>query len=172
MSVAVMDEFSPLLCDPTGITTPEQHERIDSLEAWMLTQPPIDAPVEHFFTPDQYCRKIYMSAGSLITSKIHRTEHPFFVLQGKAAVWDGENGVQIIKAPYFGITKPGTRRVLLIAEDCVWVTVHRQDGETVEQIEQRIIEPRVYSIEQSNDFLQIKDTDIKALLSDALQKDI
>jgi hypothetical protein len=174
MSVALIACAGPQLaaCVAQGITTPTQHAKIDALEAEMRLMTPCVAPVEHFFTPGLYCRRIEMAKGSLITSKIHRTEHPYFVLAGKAAVWDGENGVQIIRAPYMGITKPGTRRVLLIGEDCTWVTVHQSDNETVEEIEARIIEPRdVSSIEQSEEFLQI-DGDIQKLLSDALQKDV
>lgn len=156
-----------------SITTPDQHAKIDALEADMRLMTPCVAPVEHFFTPGLYTRRIEMAKGSLITSKIHRTEHPYFVLAGKAAVWDGENGVQIIRAPFMGITKPGTRRILLIGEDCTWVTVHVSQDETLEEIEARIIEPRLSSIEQSPEFLQIDGStkDILTLLSDALQED-
>jgi hypothetical protein len=155
-----------------GITTPTQHAKIDALEEAMRLLPPCEAPVDHIFTPGLYTRVIDMAPGSLITSKIHRTEHPFVILSGKAAVWDGENGVQILKAPYIGITKPGTRRVLLIGEQCRWATFHPAEEKTVEEIEQRIIEPRdVSSIEQSEEFLQI-DSDIQKLLSDALQNDV
>lgn len=161
------------ICAIVGdITTRQQHAKIDALEASMRHMEPCVAPVDHIFTPGLYTRVIDMAPGSLITSKIHRTEHVFAILSGKAAVWDGENGVQILRAPYLGITKPGTRRVLLIAEQCRWATFHPATEATVEEIEARIIEPRdVSSIEQSEEFLQI-DGDIQKLLSDALQNDV
>lgn len=166
MSIAVQEPYS------VGITTTSQHAKIDVLEAEMRLMPPCVAPVEHFFTPGLYCRRIEMPKGSLITSKIHRTEHPYFVLAGKAAVWDGENGVQIIKAPYFGITKPGTRRVLLIGEDCTWITAHPTAHTDVALIEADIIEPR-NCVENSEEFLQIdgEPTTIAKLLQDALDTD-
>jgi hypothetical protein len=83
-----------------------------------------------------------MPAGTFCTSKIHRFEHPFVVSQGKVSVWiDGE--VQVIEAPYCGITKPGTRRILFIHDDCVWTTFHvnPDDCKDVLEIENRIIEP-------------------------------
>jgi hypothetical protein len=64
-----------------------------------------------------------MPAGTLLTSKIHKTEHPFIVSKGKLNVFlNGE--MQYIEAPYSGVTKPGTRRVIYILEDCIWTTFH------------------------------------------------
>lgn len=65
-----------------------------------------------------------MPKDSLITSKIHNTNHPFVVSQGSVAVAiDGDNW-QEIQAPYTGITQAGTRRVLIILEDTTWITFH------------------------------------------------
>lgn len=155
-----------------SITSPEQHHAIDALESEMRQMPAVEAPVDHVFTPGLYTRVIDMPAGMFLTSKIHKTEHVFVVLSGKAAVWDGESGVQIIRAPHMGITKPGTRRVLLIGEQCRWATFHPSNGETVEEIEARIIEPR-NCIENSGNLLQIEDTQIpiQKLLQDALDND-
>ena len=114
---------------------------IDELEAIMLENfPMVECPVKHQFTEGMYVREIFMPAGSLITSKIHKTQHSYFVLRGKAIVWiDGKE--QIIQAPYVGVTEPNTRRVLYIVEDCIWATSHpNPDNETVDQIEERIIE--------------------------------
>ena len=114
---------------------------IDELEAVMLDSFPIvNCPVRNYFTEGNYVREITMPKGALITSKIHKTQHTFFILKGKAIVWI--DGVEtIVKAPYIGITEPGTRRVLYILEKCVWATSHpNPDNETVAQIEERIIE--------------------------------
>lgn len=68
-----------------------------------------------------------MPAGSRFTSAIHKFKHPFFVLKGKVAVVSENDGFQFIEAPFRGITKPGTRRVLHVLEETVWSTVHRTD---------------------------------------------
>ncbi len=114
---------------------------IDELEATMLDNFEIvDCPVVHRFTDGMYVRETTMPTDSLITSKIHKTQHTFFVMKGKAIVWiDGVE--QLIEAPYIGITEPNTQRVLYIVEECTWATSHpNHDNETVDQIEERIIE--------------------------------
>jgi hypothetical protein len=126
---------------PAKIANQTLTHQIDELEAVMVDNFPImDCPVTHRFTDKLYVREIFMPAGMLITSKIHKTQHQYFVLKGKCIVWI--DGIEhLIEAPYIGITEPGTRRVLYIIEDCVWATTHvNEDNETVEQIEERIIE--------------------------------
>jgi hypothetical protein len=117
-------------------------EKIDKLEEVMVNNfPPAICPVNHIFTENIYTREIFMPAGSLITSKIHKTQHPFFVLAGKASVWIDEGIEQVIEAPYRGITEPGTRRVLFIWEDCIWATVHyNPNNENEDEIVERITE--------------------------------
>lgn len=115
--------------------------KIDELEAFMVEHFPIQhCPVSHRFTEGLYVREIFMPKGMLITSKIHKTQHTYFVLKGKCIVWI--DGVEhLVEAPYIGVTEPNTRRVLYILEDSIWATSHpNPNNETVEQIEERIIE--------------------------------
>lgn len=116
-------------------------DKVDAIHRFCTTLPPADCPVTHRFTPGLYVREIFMPKGSLVISKIHRTEHPFVVLSGEAAVWDERNGVQSLRAGHVGITQPGTRRILYIKEDCRWVTFHPTSSTDVAAIEQDIIEP-------------------------------
>lgn len=101
----------------------------------------VDCEPEHIFTPGLYCRKLTMPAGKLVLSEIHNTEHPFVILDGVASVFSEENGWQILSAGHNGITKPGTRRVLKIADEmpCVWMTFHSTLLQTVEEIHDDII---------------------------------
>jgi hypothetical protein len=121
-------------------------DRIDTLESVMTENfDTVDCPLIHRFTPNMYIREIFMPAGSLITSKIHITEHPFTISKGKVSVSIDGNGWEILEAPFTGITKIGTRRVLYIEEDCVWTTYHfNEDNCTdVEKIEDRILDKYV-----------------------------
>lgn len=136
----------------------ENDDRLDELEVAMLENfEPVHCLTTHRFTDGMYIREIFMPAGSLITSKIHKTEHPYIVSYGKVAVSiDGDDWNEIT-APYTGITIPGTRRVLYIIEDCIWTTFHRVDGmkseynelndeekeKIVEKIEENILEPHL-----------------------------
>lgn len=115
---------------------------LDKAEAIMqeLGQP-IDAPLEHIFTPGLYTRKITMPKGALITSRIHKTRHPFVVMSGDVSVYIAGFGTERIRGPYQGITQPGTRRLLYCHEETVWITFHpNPDDEDLDQIEKRIIE--------------------------------
>lgn len=127
-----------------------EHDRIDSLERAMLDGrlgDPIEMQVGHTFTPGLYRRTILMRAGTLATSCIHNTEHQFVVVVGSASVYVPGVGVEQIHAPYFGITKPGTRRVLYMPEDCVWATFHpttaEEDAESDEAKRLAMIERRI-----------------------------
>lgn len=79
-----------------------------------------------------------MPKGMLVTSKIHKKTHPYFVLIGDVSVLTDE-GVVRIKAPYVGITKAGTKRLLYIHEETVWITVHVTNETDLKKIEDEII---------------------------------
>jgi hypothetical protein len=133
------------------ISTPV-NDQIDQLEAQMQNYAPVDCPLRHQFTPGMYSRTVFMPKNTLITSLVHRTEHQFVVSQGTAFVKVSEKEWQKITAPFVGVTKPGTRRVLFIEEDCTWTTFHPVDIhpadnsheavlDAVEKVKQLIIEP-------------------------------
>ena len=160
----------------------ENDSRIDELEAAVIQEVDslIDAPLVHKFTDGMYIREIFMPAGSLWTSKIHKTEHPYVVSYGKVAVSIDADEWYEITAPYTGITTPGTRRVLFILEDCIWTTFHRVDGmksgyndlskeeieEIVKNIEDKILEPHINYItgtDINKDYKEILNNNIKNL---------
>lgn len=104
------------------------NNKIDKFEALMLQNfPTVECPLSHRFAPGMYIRKIFMPAGKdgiWVTSLIHNTIHPFFVLKGRVTVYSEIDGVQEIEAPYEGMTYPETRRILHVHEDTIWVTCH------------------------------------------------
>lgn len=129
------------------------NEQIDLYEVALLANfPVVECPLQHQFLPGVYIRTIFMSAGNRITSLVHRTRHQYIILKGKVNVFTEEDGIVTLAAPYVGITQPGTRRVLEILEDCVWLTIHpttivpENDSEeailaAVEKVKEQIIEP-------------------------------
>lgn len=68
------------------------NNKIDELEAALISEcEPIICPLKHTFIPGFYIREIFMPKGvegkvNLITSRVHNTFHPFFVLKGKVAI--------------------------------------------------------------------------------------
>jgi hypothetical protein len=102
----------------------------------------VDCPLTHRFTPGMYIRQIFMPSRSLIMSEMHKTEHPYVISQGDVSVWTREAGIERVKAPHTGITKPGTQRILFIHEDTIWTTFHVTDETDPEKIKAAITETR------------------------------
>lgn len=117
------------------------NEILDNAETIIATGEPVEMPLKHTFTDGMYIREIFMPAGTLLTSRIHKTNHPFVVTRGKCIVYDGDQ-VITITAPYTGITQPGTRRLLYIEEDTNWITYHATKLTDVNEIENEILEQR------------------------------
>lgn len=114
---------------------------LNRLEDALATMPPAECPVKHTFTPGLYIREVFMPAGTILTSKIHKTEHPFVIMKGRVGVWTQESGLVELTAPFFGITRAGTRRALVIHEDCSWITFHPTKLTDLKEIEAELIEP-------------------------------
>lgn len=125
---------------------------MDNMEAFMSNLPKADIGYKDVFAPGVYLRKMFVPAGSILTSKVHRTEHCFIVSKGRILVYDGVHEAVILKAPYDGKTMPGTRRLGIALEDTVWINIHPTKikpkdesdeaiREAVKKIERRVIEP-------------------------------
>lgn len=88
----------------------------------------------HTFTQGLYTREIVMPPGAIVVSRIHLFEHPFIISKGKVSVYDGEDMVTF-EAPYKGVTKAGTKRILYVHEETIWTTFHVTDKKTFEEID-------------------------------------
>lgn len=119
-----------------------RNERIDELEAKMVSNFPIvSCPLTHRFTKGLYVREVFIPKDTLLTSKIHNSQHQYFVLKGKLSVWLDDGEEVHIEAPFIGITEPNTRRVIYAWEDTIWATAHPNPDDLDEnQIEERIID--------------------------------
>jgi mannose-6-phosphate isomerase-like protein (cupin superfamily) len=112
---------------------------VDWMQYHLGKQPQVEMPLTHRFTPGLYVREIFMPKGTVVISRVHKTEHPYAVLQGRASVWvDG--GIVECRAGDIGVTKPGTRRVLLILEDCRWATFHPTGETDLKKLEEQLTE--------------------------------
>lgn len=118
---------------------------LDVLEKEMFKYPQVDCPLVHRFTDGMYIREIFMPAGTTVTSILHKTKHPFVILKGKLSVWNSGK-VDHFEAPYFGITEPGSRRLLVIHEDTTWITFHATDLTDPDEIAEEICDTEVNPI--------------------------
>lgn len=114
-----------------SITPAEMRKKILELEAMLLQMPPatpgtfgrIEMPVTHHFAPGVYMRELFIPKGTLLTGKIHRTEHLNILAQGEIVVIT-EDGPKRLKASTVIKSQPGIKRVGYALEDSVWITVH------------------------------------------------
>ena len=103
--------------------------------------------MDHHFMSGMYIRMASAPKGMIFTTQIHKVRHPFFILRGKAKILTEEGGVEILEAPHFGITEPGTKRLMEIMEDIVWYTVHATDKTSVEDVEKEVLASNFNEIE-------------------------
>ena len=111
-------------------------------------------PVKHTFAGGCYIREIYNPANELIITKIHKKEHPFFLMKGEMSILT-ENGIEHIKAPYQGVTKPGTKRAIYTHEECIFITVHATENTTVEDVEEEVVCTKYEDLPPGCDALEI-----------------
>ena len=100
----------------------------------------IDVPVDHHFAPGVYMRQMNAKAGTLVVSKMHRTEHINILLTGSLTVAT-EDGIELLKAPLVIKSMPGTKRIGYFHEDSSWITVHPTQTTDLDLIEQQVIVP-------------------------------
>jgi hypothetical protein len=128
-----------------GYKDPEDF--LNQCEVAMLDYPQRECPLIHRFTPGMYIREILMPKDTLLTTLMHLTTHPFFVMKGDVSVWYHDVPVQRYQAPYTGITEAGTRRMLFAHEDTIWATCHVTDltdpDEIVESVTCRDYNPLI-----------------------------
>ena len=118
-------------------------------------------PVKHTFAGGCYIREIYNPAHELIITKIHKKEHPFFLMKGEMSILT-EEGIQNIKAPYQGVTKPGTKRAIYTREECVFITVHATENTTIEDVEEEVVCTRYEDLPPGCDALEmLKEINLK-----------
>lgn len=83
-----------------------------------------DCPLKHTFAPGIYVREIFIPKDKVLIGRIHRHEHPNFLMSGKVAVITESKGRELLVAPLSIISPAGTKRVVIALEDSVWITVH------------------------------------------------
>ena len=131
---------------PSEYTKAEFREGIVALQDKMLSEEHAKTadtltefcPVKHTFCDKQYIREIFNPAGTMLVTKIHKVEHPFFLLKGEMSILS-EEGEMLITAPYYGVTPVGTKRVIYAHTDCTFVTVHPSNKKDLDELEKELI---------------------------------
>ena len=95
-------------------------------------------PLKHSFANGCYIREVFNPKNFFLVTKIHKVSHPYFLLKGEMTIMS-EDGEKRIKAPHYGITPAGAKRIIYTHEDCVFVTVHVTNETDIEKIEEEVI---------------------------------
>ena len=127
-----MNELSQILPDSVDFKT-----AILAAEDMMRSHPQVDPEVIHHFSPGIYAREIRIKKGTLITGKIHKTEH-LCILNG-----DIEIASQDGKGRFTGyltfLSKPGVKRIGFAHEDTVFTTIHAIEGTDIQSLEAALV---------------------------------
>lgn len=130
-----------------GITRFEEH--LNSLPGALGEDP---FPLVHKFADGMYIRQLTVPPRTLTVTKIHKQTHPFFLLKGTISILT-EDGVKTYTAPYSGITKAGTKRIIWHHDEVVFTTVHSTKETDLDKIENEVIAKgfeEVDELEQTN----------------------
>lgn len=114
--------------------------KIMRLESEMAKLPQADFPVTHHFSDGIYAREIFIPKGSLLTGKMHATDHLNIISRGDISVLT-ENGIQRIKAPATIMARAGMKRIGYAHEDTVWTTIHGTHETDLDRLEAALIIP-------------------------------
>lgn len=90
--------------------------------------------IKHTFANGIYVRDIFIPKGILGTGRIHKYDHPYFILQGDISVATEYEGVQRLRAPLSLISRAGTKRLVYAHEDTRWITIHRTDETDLDKL--------------------------------------
>jgi quercetin dioxygenase-like cupin family protein len=113
---------------------------IARLEAELRKLPQAEVPTEHTFGPGFYARTITLEPGTVLTGKVHSTEHIFIVSKGDITLVT-EDGRKRVQAPYQAVCRPGTKRAGYAHTETVCTNVHITTETDLARLEAALIEP-------------------------------
>ena len=132
-------------------------DKIMALEKLMIEYPesiledgrPIDLEVKHHFAPGIYARELFIPAGTLLTGKIHKTEHLNILAKGRIEISNMGESREMI-APQTFVSPPGTKRAGYAHEDSIWITIHATDETDLKKLESDLVTTSFEQIEDKS----------------------
>ena len=111
---------------------------IERIEALLLNVAQADMPVAHRFADGQYCREVFIPAGTFAIGHAHKHSCFDFVMQGRALVV--MNGtLKAVTAPCIMVSHPGQRKVGIVLEDMRWATTHPTNEKDIDKLEDMLL---------------------------------
>lgn len=123
-----------------ALTSAPTRQQISALEQELRKFPAAEIRTENTFGPGFYARTIHLPADTVLTGKVHATEHIFVLSKGELLVVT-EDGRQHLKAPCQFVCRPGLKRAGYALTDVVCTNVHITTETDLEKLEALLIEP-------------------------------
>lgn len=120
-------------CDKLETIKPTRLQ-VERLEQAMRPMPQVEIPTDHGFGPGFYARTITIPAGTILTGKIHATEHIFMVTKGDITLVTDE-GTKRVQAPYQAVCKAGMKRAGFAHSETVCVNIHITNETDLDKLE-------------------------------------
>lgn len=120
------------------VDSPEAREKIDALLGYLMQQPQVEIPLQHFFAQGVYARQGVIKKGTLLIGAIKKISHINIITSGDISIFT-EEGEQRITGPATMVSAPGTKRVGYAHEDTVWTTIIGTDQTEVEKVEEQVL---------------------------------
>lgn len=103
----------------------------------LLNCPQVEPEIIHHFAPGVYMREMRIKKGTILTGKIHKTEH-LCTMNG-----DIEIASQDGKGRFTGyltfLSNPGVKRIGYAHEDTVFTTIHAIEGTDIPTLEAALV---------------------------------
>jgi len=112
------------------------------MEAVIATLPAAECQLRRIMLPGWYLKELTIPADVCLSGHTHLTEHMFMVSQGDHSFWTAHDGFVRVQAPFYGITKAGTKRIGRSHTDTVWTTFHpNPDNLSADEMDAILLEP-------------------------------
>tara|TARA_R110002020_G_scaffold21429_5_gene72808 strand:- start:5790 stop:6323 length:534 start_codon:yes stop_codon:yes gene_type:complete len=120
-------------------------------------------PLKHTFSDGFYVRELTVPPNVVATGRLHKYDHPSFILRGTIRIITEDGGLKEIVGPesYMGLR--GTKRAFFTLTEVVWATVHLNPKNTtdIDELEARIFAD---SYKEYNEFIERKPPWYKRIL--------
>lgn len=120
--------------------------QIERLEAELRKLPSADIPTDHTFGPGFYARTITLAEGTVLTGRVHMTEHIFILSKGDMTLVT-EDGSQRVQAPYQAVCRAGLKRAGYAHADSVCSNIHITPETDLGKLEAALVEPETMALE-------------------------
>lgn len=85
--------------------------------------PQLDMQVKHDFADGLMARTLTIPAGTLLTSRLHKTKHVSIVSEGEITVWGDGVEPEVVTGPCTIVAEARTRRIGYAHRTTIWTTI-------------------------------------------------